>query len=73
LGVLIGIKFKQMPDLHCPECGSERFERSLTMKVKNGETYYMEGQCECGAQMKLTNPKSGVASLGRMNPHGQSY
>ena len=62
-----------MPDLHCPECDSERFERSLTMKVKNGETYYMEGQCECGAQMKLTNPKKGVAALGRMNPHGQSY
>jgi hypothetical protein len=43
------------------------------MKVKNGETYYVEGQCECGEQMQLTNPKTGVANLGRMNPHGQSY
>ena len=62
-----------MPDLHCPECGKERFERTLTMKVKDGDTYYVEGQCECGAQMKLTNPKKGVASLGRMTSHGQSY
>ena len=43
------------------------------MKVKDGETYYVEGECECGAQMKLTNPKTGVANLGRMTSHGQSY
>jgi RNase P subunit RPR2 len=73
VGVLIGIKLNNMPDLHCPECGKERFEKNLTMRVKDGETYYVEGQCECGAQMKLTNPKTGVANLGRMNPHGQSY
>ena len=43
------------------------------MRVKDGDTYYVEGECECGTQMKLTNPKKGVAALGRMNPHGQSY
>ena len=43
------------------------------MKIKDGETYYVEGQCKCGAQMELTNPKKGVASLGRMNPYAQSY
>lgn len=62
-----------MPDLYCPECGKERFEKNLTMRVRDGETYYLEGDCECGTQMKLKNPKSGVANLGRMNPHGQSY
>jgi len=62
-----------MPDLHCPECGKERFERSLTMKVKDGKTYYVEGRCECGAQMELTNPKTGVASLGKMGRFGRSY
>jgi hypothetical protein len=43
------------------------------MKVKDGETYYVEGQCECGEQMKLTNPKTGVASLGKMGRFGKSY
>ena len=62
-----------MPDLYCPDCGKERFEKNLTMRVKDGETYYVEGQCECGSQMKLTNPKKGVPSLNRMNSHGQSY
>ena len=73
MGVLIGIKLNNMPDLHCPECGKERFERSLTMKVKDGETYYVEGSCECGAQMELTNPKTGVAALGKMGKFGRSY
>ena len=62
-----------MPDLHCPDCGKERFEKSLTMRVRDGDTYYVEGECECGSQMKLTNPKSGVPSLGRMNKLGSSY
>ena len=43
------------------------------MKVKNGETYYVEGQCECGEQMQLTNPKTGFASLGKMGRFGKSY
>ena len=73
MGVLIGIKLNNMPDLHCPECGKERFERSLTMKVKDGKTYYVEGSCECGAQMELTNPKTGVAALGKMGKFGRSY
>ena len=62
-----------MPDLHCPECGKERFEKNLTMRVKNGETYYVEGECECGTQMKLTNPKVGVPALGKMGRFGKSY
>jgi hypothetical protein len=62
-----------MPDLYCPECGKERFERSLTMKVKDGETYYVEGQCECGEQMKLTNPKTGAPGFGKMGRFGKSY
>jgi len=62
-----------MPDLYCPECGKERFERSLTMKVKDGSTYFLEGECECGTQMKLSNPKTGVPSIGKMDKFGRSY
>ena len=42
------------------------------MKVKDGKTYYEEGQCECGAQMELTNPRSGVAALGKFGRYGKS-
>ena len=62
-----------MPDLYCPECGKERFERKLTMRIKDGSAYYLEGECECGTQMKLKNPKKGIARLARMDNHGQSY
>jgi len=43
------------------------------MKIKDGNVHYPEGQCDCGEQMSIKNPKEGVPSLGRMNPHGQSY
>ena len=43
------------------------------MKLKEGSVYYPEGQCDCGEQMKIKNPKKGVPSLNRMNSHGQSY
>ena len=62
-----------MPDLYCPDCGKEKYEKSLTMRVKDDKAYYVEGACECGFQMKLTNPKSGVPNLGRMNKLGSSY
>ncbi len=67
------IKLNKMPDLICKECKAEKSVRSLTMKFKNGSVYYPEGQCECGEQMEIKNPKEGVPSLGRMNSHGQSY
>jgi hypothetical protein len=62
-----------MPDLICKKCKAEKSVRSLTMKFRNGSVYYPEGQCECGEQMEIKNPKEGVPSLGRMNSHGQSY
>ena len=43
------------------------------MRVKDDKAYYVEGTCECGSQMKLTNPKKGLPSLGRMNKLGSSY
>jgi|TARA_Y100000289_G_scaffold56644_1_gene60434 hypothetical protein len=43
------------------------------MKVKDGKTYYVEGQCECGAQMELTNPKTGAPGFKRMGRFGRSY
>ena len=55
-----------MPDLHCPECGKERFERiAYYESEKTGETYYVEGQCECG-ELRWSSPilKTGVANLG---------
>jgi len=51
-----------MPDLHCPDCGKERFERHLTMKIKDGKTYY-----------ELTNPKTGAPGFKRMGRFGRSY
>ena len=62
-----------MPDLICPECKSERSVKTFKISFKDGAVYYPEGQCECGNQMTLKNPKDGVPSLGRMNSHGQSY
>jgi hypothetical protein len=43
------------------------------MKVKDGSTYFLEGECECGTQMKLSNPKTGVPSIGKMDKFGRSY
>ena len=43
------------------------------MKFKDGNVYYPEGQCECGEQMEVKNPKEGMPLLGRMNSHGQSF
>jgi len=62
-----------MPDLICNNCKTERFVTNLSMKIKDGNVHYPEGQCDCGEQMSIKNPKEGVPSLGRMNPHGQSY
>tara|TARA_R100000951_G_scaffold73484_1_gene61827 strand:- start:246 stop:434 length:189 start_codon:yes stop_codon:yes gene_type:complete len=62
-----------MPDLICKKCKAEKSVRSLSMKFREGSVYYPEGQCECGEQMEIKNPKKGVPSLGRMNTHGQSY
>ena len=62
-----------MPDLYCPDCGKEKYEKSLTMRAKDDKAYDVEGDCECGSQMKLTNPKKGFPSLGRMNKLGSSY
>ena len=62
-----------MPDLICKECKAEKSVRSLTMKFKDGSVYNLEGQCKCGEQMEIKNPKDGVPLLGRMNSHGQSF
>jgi len=43
------------------------------MKFKDGSVYYPEGQCDCGSQMEIKNPKEGMPLLGRMNSHGQSF
>jgi hypothetical protein len=62
-----------MPDLICKKCKTEKSVQTLSMKFRDGDVYYPEGQCDCGNQMELKNPKKGVPSLGRMTRHGQSY
>ena len=62
-----------MPDLQCPSCGKEKHTPSLSIRIDLDEVYYAEGECECGEQMKLSNPKKGMPSLGRMGRDGKSY
>lgn len=61
-----------MPNLKCPDCGAEKYERSLSMKVKDNKVYSPESECECGSTMEITNPKSGVPGF-RSNRMGQVY
>jgi len=62
-----------MPNLSCPDCGKEKYVDKLTIKIKDGETYSPEAECECGGVMINSSPKQGIPSLGRMNNLGQSY
>jgi len=62
-----------MPNLSCQDCGKEKYVDRLTIKVKEGEVYSPEAECDCGGIMINTTPKEGVPSLGRMNKNGSSY
>lgn len=62
-----------MPNLSCPDCGKEKYVDKLTIKIKGGETYSPEAECECGGVMINTSPKEGIPPLLRMNKFGSSY
>jgi len=44
----------------------------VTIKVEDGKVV-SSAKCPCGQEMKLSNPKTGFPSLGRMNRNGSSF
>ncbi len=61
-----------MAEYKC-ECDEHELECSgFVIRIIEGKaTNYIKLQC--GKYMKLSNPKTGIASIGRMNKNGSSY
>ena len=56
------------------DCNDEVIEvKNVTIKIVEGFGAVPDVVCPCGKYMKLSNPKTGIASLGRMNKNGSSY
>ena len=61
-----------MADYKC-ECNEHELECSgVVIRIIEGKATH-DVKCPCGKYMKLSNPKTGIASLGRMDRNGSSY
>jgi hypothetical protein len=61
-----------MAEYKC-ECGEHELECSgVVIRVIDGKVRH-DIKCPCDKYMELSNPKTGIASLGRMNKNGSSY
>ena len=61
-----------MAEYKC-ECDEHELEcSSVVIRMIYGKATH-DIKCPCGKYMELSNPKTGIASLGRMNKNGSSY